>query len=201
MTCSLQSCNALLGACQVVLVVKNLPANVVDLRDACSIPGLGKSPGGRHGNPPQYCWLENPIDRKAWWATVHKMVKSWTQLKQLNARNSLFLQINYDTLPLYFSIGKTYNSVISKFSLSFLHYSNTFLKIQKYGDTLKKWYKIQLLSHAPGPAHYFPYQHPSAYVTLYNRKLNFNTSPSTQDTSTLLFSAFSSSQLVNSSST
>ena len=118
-----------------VLVVKNLPANVVDLRDAGLIPGLGKSPGGRHGNPPQYCRLENPIDRKAWWATVHKMVKSWTQL---NARNSLFLQINYDTLPLYFSIGKTYNSVISKFSLSFLHYSNTFLKIQKYGDTLKK---------------------------------------------------------------
>ena len=59
--------------------------------------------------------------------------------------------------------------------------------------------KIQLLSHAPGPAHcYFPRQHPSTHITLYNRKLNFNTSPSTQDTSTLLFSAFSSSQLVNS---
>ena len=43
MTCSLQSCNALFGASQVVLVVKNLPANVVDLKDAGLIPGLGKS--------------------------------------------------------------------------------------------------------------------------------------------------------------
>ena len=49
-------------------VVKNLPANA---RDASSIPGSGRSPGGGHGNPRQYSCLENPTDRGAWWSTVH----------------------------------------------------------------------------------------------------------------------------------
>ena len=49
-------------------VVKNLPANA---GDADSIPGSGRSPGGGHGNPLQYPCLENPMDRGAWWATVH----------------------------------------------------------------------------------------------------------------------------------
>ena len=38
---------------------------------AGSIPGLGRSPGGGHGNPLQYSYLENPMDRGAWWAAVH----------------------------------------------------------------------------------------------------------------------------------
>ena len=50
------------GASQVVLVVKNLPANAVDLRDVDSILGSGRSPGGGHGNPLQYSCLENPMD-------------------------------------------------------------------------------------------------------------------------------------------
>ena len=66
-----------------VLVVKNLLANSGDIRDAGSIPGLGRSPGGGHGNPLQYSCLENPRDRGSWWATVHRVAKSWTQLKQL----------------------------------------------------------------------------------------------------------------------
>ena len=53
------------GASQVVLVVKNLPANAGDMRDAGSIPGLGRSPGGGHGNPLQYSCLKNPMDRGA----------------------------------------------------------------------------------------------------------------------------------------
>ena len=48
------------GASRVVLMVKNLPANVGDLREAGSIPRSGRSPGGGHGNPPQYSCLENP---------------------------------------------------------------------------------------------------------------------------------------------
>ena len=48
------------GASHVVLVVKNLPANAGDIRDVGSIPRLGRSPGGGHGNPLQYCCLENP---------------------------------------------------------------------------------------------------------------------------------------------
>ena len=45
-----------------------------------SIPGLGRSPGGGKGNPLQYSCLENPMDGRAWWATVHGVTKSWTQL-------------------------------------------------------------------------------------------------------------------------
>ena len=52
-------------ASQVVLVVKNPPANAGDVRDVGSIPGWGRSPGEGHGNPLQYSCLENPMDRGA----------------------------------------------------------------------------------------------------------------------------------------
>ena len=52
-------------------MIKNLPANAGEIRDAGSIPGLGRSPGRGHGNPLQYSCLENPMDRGAWRATVH----------------------------------------------------------------------------------------------------------------------------------
>ena len=54
-------------------VVKNLLANAGDTRDAGSIPGLGRSLGGGHSNPVQYSCLENPMDRGAWQATVHRV--------------------------------------------------------------------------------------------------------------------------------
>ena len=57
-------------------VVKNLPANEGDARNADSIPRLGRAPGGRHGNPLQYSCLENPMARGAWWAIVHGIAKS-----------------------------------------------------------------------------------------------------------------------------
>ena len=63
------------------LVVKNPPANAGELRDAGSIPGLGRSPGGENGNPLQYSCLESPMDREAWRATVHGVAKSQTRLK------------------------------------------------------------------------------------------------------------------------
>ena len=49
-----------------------------DTKDAGSVPGLGRSPGGQHGNPCQYSCLENPMDRQASWTTVHKVTKSQT---------------------------------------------------------------------------------------------------------------------------
>ena len=64
-----------------VLVVKNPPANVGDIRDPGSVPGFESFPGGGHGNPLQYSCLENPMDRGAWWATVHGVTESQTQLK------------------------------------------------------------------------------------------------------------------------
>ena len=64
-------------ASQVALVVKNPPANAGDIRDAGLVPGLGRYPGGEHGNPLQYSCLENPMDRGAWLAIVHRVAKSW----------------------------------------------------------------------------------------------------------------------------
>ena len=58
----------------VAQMVKNLPAVLEG-----SIPGLGRSPGGGHGNPLQYSCLENSMDKGAWRATVHGVTKSWTQ--------------------------------------------------------------------------------------------------------------------------
>ena len=58
------------------VVVKNQPAKAGDVRDMGSVPGLGRSPGGRHGNPLQYSCLKNPMDRGAWWATVHGIAQS-----------------------------------------------------------------------------------------------------------------------------
>ena len=64
---------------QAVLVVKNPPANAGDSRLGFN-PESGRSPGEGHGNPFQYSCLGNPMDRRAWWATVHEVAKSQTQL-------------------------------------------------------------------------------------------------------------------------
>ena len=71
------------NAFQVLLEVKNPPANAGDTRDMASVLGLGRSPGGGHGNPLQYSCLENPLDRGAWWATVHTVARSRTWLSDL----------------------------------------------------------------------------------------------------------------------
>ena len=71
-----------LRASQVALVVKNPPADAGDKRHAGSIPGSGRSPGGGHGSPLQCSCLENPMHRRAWWATVHGVAKSQTRLNR-----------------------------------------------------------------------------------------------------------------------
>ena len=65
-----------LGASQVALAVENPRANAGDMREASSIPGSGRSPGGGHGHPLQYSGLENPMDRGAWGATVPGVTES-----------------------------------------------------------------------------------------------------------------------------
>ena len=62
-------------------MVKNLPASAGNIRDAGSIPRLRRSPGGEHGNPFQYSCVENPMDRGASQAVVHRVAKSRTRLK------------------------------------------------------------------------------------------------------------------------
>ena len=64
-------------------MVKNLPANAGDIRDAGSIPGLGRSAGEGNGTAPQYSCLKNSMSRGAWWATVQGATKSWTRLSTL----------------------------------------------------------------------------------------------------------------------
>ena len=76
-----------------ILSGKNIPANSGNTKDMGSTPRLWRSPEGGHGNPLQYSCLENPMDRGAWWVTVHRVAKSWTWLKQLNTL------IQYDWCP------------------------------------------------------------------------------------------------------
>ena len=71
---------AALRAAQVALVVKNPPANTGDARHANLIPGLRRSPGEENGNPLHYSCLENSIDSGTWWAAVHGVAKSCTQV-------------------------------------------------------------------------------------------------------------------------
>ena len=59
-------------------LIKNLPANAGDAGEAGSTPGSGRSPRGGNDSPLQYSCLENPMDRGAWWATVHGIAKSQT---------------------------------------------------------------------------------------------------------------------------
>ena len=94
MVCPLQQrnflfwwCPVYLCASQITLLVKKPPANAGvirnerDIRNAGSIPALGRSPGGRHGNPLQYSCLPNPMVRGAWRATVHRVAQSQIRLK------------------------------------------------------------------------------------------------------------------------
>ena len=73
-----QSAQSAPRASQVALVLKNPPANPGDIRDLGLTPGSGISPGGGHSNPLQYSCLENPTDRGAWRAMVHRVAESDT---------------------------------------------------------------------------------------------------------------------------
>ena len=64
-----------------VSVVKNVPASAGNAGDVSSIPGSVRSPGEGNGNPPQYSYLGNSIDKGAWWATVHGVTNSQTGLR------------------------------------------------------------------------------------------------------------------------
>ena len=78
-------------ASQVALVAKNLPANAGDIRDTALIPGSGRSLREEHGNPPQYSYLENTVDRGAWQAAVHGVTKGQTRLSDLTRTHCLIL--------------------------------------------------------------------------------------------------------------
>ena len=85
---------------RMALVVKNLPENAGYIRDAGSVTGSGKFPGEGHGNSLQYSCLENPMDRGAWWATVHGVTKHQTCLKHWcgDGRNIIWLLLHFSIL-------------------------------------------------------------------------------------------------------
>ena len=82
---------------QVLLAVKNLPANAGDTRDAGSIPGSGRSSGIGNSNPRQYLWLENSTDRRTWQVTVHGVAKNQTWLSTAHTKG--FLKMLAPSLP------------------------------------------------------------------------------------------------------
>ena len=78
-------------ASQVVLVVKNMPAYAEDIREAGSIPRWRRFLREGNGSPLQFSSLENPMDRGAWWAIVHRVAKSWTRLKRLSMNGWIYI--------------------------------------------------------------------------------------------------------------
>ena len=84
-----------------------------------SIPGLGRSPGAGHGNPLQYSCLENLLDRRAWWAVVHRFAKSWTRLKWLSTHTCSVEKVVFWRLRLGYSIlGWQFKTVTSPRAIS-----------------------------------------------------------------------------------
>ena len=102
---------------QVVLVVKNPPASTRDIRDAGSISGSGRSPGGEHGKLLQHSYLESPMDRGPWRATVHRVTESRTRLKWLSTALAIPSRIEVRVLK---SCTDTVSSV-SPFSFISVH--------------------------------------------------------------------------------
>ena len=97
----------------VVLVVQSPPASAGDVRDAGSISGSGRSPGGGNGHPLQDSCLENHRDRGSWWAPVHGVAQSWTRRKQLSMHahrhyiqaaysSAKYCQKNHFALPVHY---------------------------------------------------------------------------------------------------
>ena len=120
------------GASQVALVVKNLHANTVDARDESSIPRLGRSPGGGNDNPLQCSCLENPMDRGAWRATVHRVAKSLTQLKRLSTQACILIPMGWGMCGDSAS-GKTCPST-----------SNAYTELQRFHFMKKSMYVTHL---------------------------------------------------------
>ena len=84
------------------LIVKNLPAKA----DVGLISGLGRSPGGGHGNSLLYSCLENPRDRGAWQTAVHRVTQSGTRLKQLSTVHTLSILLITNSLDFHNSLTR-----------------------------------------------------------------------------------------------
>ena len=98
-------------------MVMNPSVNAGDARDESLIPGSGRSPGGGHGNPLQYSCLKNPTDRGAWWAMIHRVTKSRTQLKGLSMHPRLVPNYKEKQISLWPCLGPTHQGVLTEVTL------------------------------------------------------------------------------------
>ena len=94
-----------LGASQVALEVKSPSASAGDIRNAGSVPGLGRSPAEGHSNPLQYSSLENSMDRGAWQATVYRVAKSQTRMKWLNTHTHTHIHWCFRYLFMFLNVS------------------------------------------------------------------------------------------------
>ena len=89
-------------------MAQNLPAKTDDARDEGSMSGLGRSPGGGNGNPLQYSCLGNPVDRGAWWGTVHWVADELDTIEQLNTNTKYSIRVPMSRpLPSLFQSSET----------------------------------------------------------------------------------------------
>ena len=121
------------------LVVKNLPANAGDIRDVGSIPGSGRSPGVGHGNPLQYSCLENPKDRVAWQATVHRVAKSQTRLRNLACFHTFLRPIDQNCISVLLINKEQYSKLCNSFKINILILKLTWGKTSLSSTLLVQW--------------------------------------------------------------
>ena len=133
-------------ASQVALVVKCPPASAGDIRDLGSIPGLGRSPGGRHVNPLQDSCLENCISREAWWAIVLGVAKSLTWLKQISTHAHIYMFIFLFEVH---ALEKMWDELKESFS------NLCVLRFREAGKPRQCWHCIVCLLHISPAPHFF----------------------------------------------
>ena len=128
-------------ASQVMLVVKNLPANAGDIRDPGSVPGLERSPGGGHGNPLQHSSLENPLDRGVWWLQSTEW-QSQTRLKRQHSTQISLLYSNCKTCL------ETVNKLLTQIYNVFMVWKTQYCYTANFSpsrstDSVKYWSRFQ----------------------------------------------------------
>ena len=114
-------------------MVKNLPANAGDARDAGLIPGSGRSPGRGHENPHHRSCLENPVDRGAWRAVVLGVAESWTRLS-----HSTLIHTNliYDTVLIQLKVIHTHTHTHIYLHVHVHTHTDTHIYVKSFSDSL-----------------------------------------------------------------
>ena len=174
-------------------VVKNLPANA---GDAGLIPGSRRSPGEGNGDPLQYSWLENSMDRRAWWATVHRVAKSRTQLSTAHAmimqkisdsrgtkESVVVAYVEYKSVMQLFTVQEKIKQIPAKktekllfnFFFILLHIIQSYQKVIEFFLFPRLFWVLHLLPYYLCQFPYFSYSKEHQHPLLFNSLLLANT--------------------------